>query len=364
MSRLLHFDRKLFTVTLSLLAGGLVMIYSSSAVLALTRRGDPAYFFKHQLVWAVVGVAALFFTQHIDYQRWGERRIVLGLMALEAVLLVMALASPSINGSHRWIKIGPIAVGQPSEAAKLVVVILAAYLLNKRAQEGRDWIHTLLPLGAYTGLVAMLILIQPDLGTVVILACIVCSLLLVAGLPWKWLGAMICIGVVAIGILAVSSPYRRQRLMTFMNPDADPRHEGFQAQQSLIAVGSGGLVGKWVGGGSQKLLFLPEPHTDFIFAMIGEELGLAGNLAVLASFLFFGYLGLKAVRAEQVTLFGRFLAMGVVAWIVVQGLVHMMVTLTLLPTKGLPLPLLSYGGSNLVVTMAAIGILLNVSQHE
>jgi cell division protein FtsW len=162
----------------------------------------------------------------------------------------------------------------------------------------------------------------------------------------------------------VSSPYRRQRLMTFMNPDADPRHEGFQAQQSLIAVGSGGLVGKWVGGGSQKLLFLPEPHTDFIFAMIGEELGLVGNLAVLASFLFFGYLGFKAVRAEQVTLFGRLLAMGVVAWVVVQGLIHMMVTITLLPTKGLPLPLLSYGGSNLVVTLAAVGILLNVSQHE
>jgi cell division protein FtsW len=363
MSRLLYFDRKLFTVTLGLLAAGLVMIYSSSAVLALTRKGDPGYFFKHQLLWAVVGVVALFVTQHIDYRRWGKRRVVLGLMALEVVLLLMALASPSINGSHRWIKVGSIAIGQPSEAAKLVILILAAYLLNKRAEERREWIHTLVPLGAYAGLVAVLIVIQPDLGTVVILGAILCSLLLVAGLPWKWLVSMVCIGVVAVGILAVSSPYRRQRLMTFMNPDADPRHEGFQAQQSLIAVGSGGLVGNWLGGGSQKMLFLPEPHTDFIFAMIGEELGFAGNLVVLGSFLFFGYLGLKAVRSAP-DLFGAYLAMGVVAWVVLQALVHIMVTLTLLPTKGLPLPLLSYGGSNLVVTMAGVGILLNVSQHE
>ena len=211
---------------------------------------------------------------------------------------------------------------------------------------------------------AVLILIQPDLGTVVILGAILCSLLLVAGLPWKWLGAMLCIGVVAVGILAVSSPYRRQRLMTFMNPDADPRHEGFQAQQSLIAVGSGGLVGKWVGGGSQKLLFLPEPHTDFIFAMIGEELGLAGNLAVLGELPLLRLPGVQGGARRAGTLFGRLLAMGVVAWIVLQALIHMMVTLTMLPTKGLPLPLLSYGGSNLVVTLAGVGILLNVSQHE
>ena len=362
MSRLLYFDRRLFTVTLGLLATGLVMIYSSSAVLALTRKGDPAYFFKHQMVWAAIGVVALFVTQHIPYAKWGQRKIVLGLMGLEVILLLLALASPAINGSHRWIKLGPMTL-QPSETAKLVILILAAYLLNKRAEERREWIHTLVPLGAYAGFVAVLIVIQPDLGTVVILGAILCSLLLVAGLPWKWLVSMALIGVVAVGILAVSSPYRRQRLMTFMNPDADPRHEGFQAQQSLIAVGSGGLAGNWMGGGSQKMLFLPEPHTDFIFAMIGEELGFAGNLVVLGSFLFFGYLGLKAVRSAP-DLFGAYLAMGVVAWVVLQALVHMMVTLTLLPTKGLPLPLLSYGGSNLVVTMAGVGILLNVSQHE
>ena len=362
MSRLLSFDRRLFTVTMGLLAFGLVMIYSSSAVLALARKGDPAYFFKHQLVWAVIGVAALFATQQIPYKKWGERKMVLGLMALEVVLLILALASPAINGSHRWIKHGPMTL-QPSETAKLVVVILGAYLLNKRVEEKRDWLHTLIPLGAYVGFVACLILIQPDLGTVVILGAIMGSILLAAGLPWKWLGGIVCLGTVAISILAVSSPYRRQRLMTFMNPEADVRHEGFQAQQSLIAVGSGGLVGKWVGGSSQKLLFLPEPHTDFIYAMIGEELGLVGNLLVLGSFLFFAYLGLKAVRAAP-DLFGAYLSMGIVSWVVLQALIHIMVTLTLLPTKGLPLPLLSYGGSNLVVTLAGVGILLNVSQHQ
>ncbi len=362
MSRYLSFDRKLFTVTLGLLAFGLAMIYSSSAVLALTRKGDPGYFFKHQLVWAIIGVIALFCTQRIPYTQWGRRKYVLGLMSLEVMLLLLDLASPSINGSHRWIKLGPMTL-QPSETAKLVVVILGAFLLNKRVEEKREWTKALVPLGAYVGFVAVLILVQPDLGTVVILGAIMVSLLLVAGLPWKWLGGMILIGAVAVSVLAVSSPYRRQRLMTFMNPEADVRHEGFQAQQSLIAVGSGGLVGKWVGGSSQKLLFLPEPHTDFIYAMIGEELGLVGNLLVLGCFLFFGYLGLKAVRGAP-DLFGALLAMGIVSWVVLQALVHIMVTLTLLPTKGLPLPLLSYGGSNLVVTLAGIGILLNVSEHE
>ncbi len=338
------------------------MIYSSSAALALAKRGDPSYFFNHQAVWAVIGIVALLVTLRVPYEKWGQRRVVLGLAALEVLLLLMALASHPINGSHRWIKIGPMTL-QPSETAKLVVVVFCAYMLNKRIQEKREWLQVLVPVAVYVGFVAVLILIQPDLGTVVVLGSIVVTLLLVAGLPWRALGALLAMGVLAVGLLALSSPYRRQRLMTFMDPGADPKHSGFQAQQSLIAVGSGGLVGKWVGGGSQKLLFLPEPHTDFIYSMIGEELGMAGNLVVLGCFLAFGYLGLRAVRAAPDP-FGAYLAMGIVAWVVLQAIMHICVTLTLLPTKGLPLPLLSYGGSNLVVTLAGVGILLNVSQHE
>lgn len=362
MSRVLRFDSKLLTVSMGLLAGGLVMIYSSSAALALAKRGDPSYFFNHQAVWAVIGIVALLVTLRVPYEKWGQRRVVLGLAVLEVLLLLMALASHPINGSHRWIKFGPMTL-QPSETAKLVVVVFCAYMLNKRIKEKREWLQTLIPVAVYVGFVGVLILIQPDLGTVVVLGSIVVSLLLAAGLPWKVLGALLTMGVLAVGLLALSSPYRRQRLMTFMDPGADPKHSGFQAQQSLIAVGSGGLVGKWVGGGSQKLLFLPEPHTDFIYAMIGEELGMVGNVVVLGCFLAFGFLGLRAVRAAPDP-FGAYLAMGIVAWVVLQAVMHICVTLTLLPTKGLPLPLLSYGGSNLVVTLAGVGILLNVSQHE
>ena len=362
MSRLLRFDRKLLGVTLGLLALGIVMIYSSSAVIALTRKGDPNYFFTHQLVWAAIGIVVMLVTLHFDYKRWNEKKIFISLMAIQLVLLLLALLSPAINGSHRWIKLGP-ATMQPSETAKLVVVIFAAHMLSKRVKEGRTWAQVLIPLCAYSGLVAALILIQPDLGTVVVLGAILITVLLAAGLPTRWLGAVAAVTLVGLVVLALSSPYRRERIMTFLHPDADPRHAGFQAQQSLIAVGSGQLIGKWVGGGSQKLLFLPHPHEDFIYAMIGEELGFVGNVAVLGGFLLLGFLGLKAARAAP-DHFGGYLALGIVAWIVLQALIHIMVTLTLLPTKGLPLPLLSYGGSNLVVTMAGIGILLNVSQYE
>jgi cell division protein FtsW len=362
MSRLLRFDRKLLGVSLGLLALGIVMIYSSSAVIALTRKGNPSYFFTHQLLWAGIGLVVLLVTLNIDYKRWNDRKVVLGLVALEVALLILALLSPAINGSHRWIKLGPLTL-QPSETAKLVVVILAAYVLSKRVREGRSWAQALLPICAFVGLVAALIIVQPDLGTVVVIGSIVISVLLVAGLPTRWLGALTLVTVVALVVLALSSPYRRQRVMTFMDPGADPQASGFQARQSLIAVGSGQVIGKWVGGGSQKLLFLPHPHEDFIYAMIGEELGFVGNVAVLGGFLALGFFGLRAVRGAP-DAFGAYLALGIVSWVVLQALIHIMVTLTLLPTKGLPLPLLSYGGSNLVVTLAGIGILLNVSQYE
>ncbi len=362
MSRLLRFDRQLMGLTLGLLALGLIMIYSASAVIALNRKGSPNYFFTHQAVWAVIGLAALFVTLKIPYQRWKDRRLILLMLGGELLLLALALASPAINGSHRWIRVWKMTL-QPSESAKLVVVLFTAYMLDKRLREGKEWIQTILPLGVLVGVVSVLILIQPDLGTVVVLCATVGLLLFVAGLPWKWMALFAGTGFAGVVMLILSSPYRMQRLLTFLNPGADPKNAGFQARQSLIAVGSGGFLGKWFGGGSQKLMFLPEPHTDFIYAMIGEELGFIGALAVLALFLYLGYRGIKAARAAP-DHFGSFLAVGIVAWVLGQALIHMMVTLTLLPTKGLPLPLLSYGGSNLVVTLAGLGILLNVSQHE
>lgn len=362
MSRTLRYDRQLAVVILALMAAGLVMIYNASSVVALKHKGDPMYFFTHQAVWMVVGIAALLVGLRIPYTWWRDRRVVLTLLSAEFLLLVVALFMPAINGSHRWIRVWKMTL-QPSESAKLVLVIFAAYLIERKQREGRDWVQTLVPLAAVGGLASVLILLQPDLGTVAVLWVILGSLLFATGLPWKWIAPACAGGFAVLLLLIVTAPYRLQRLLVFLNPGADPQGKGFQAQQSLIAVGSGGLFGKWFDGASQKLMFLPEPHTDFIYAMVGETFGLLGCAALLGLFLWLGYRGFRAVKGAPDE-FGALLAVGLTTWILGQALIHIMVTLCLLPTKGLPLPLFSYGGSNLVVTLSGLGILLNVSQHE
>jgi len=364
MSRTLRYDRNLLVTVMALSTLGLIMIYSSSSVLALTRKGDTGYFFFRQGIWMLAGLAVMLVLMRIPFTFWKRREVVLGLVSLEAVLLVASLASPAINGSHRWIRIGPLG-GQPSEAAKLVLVIFTAYMLDKRLKEKRGWIPILVIVGSYLAFIGVAILKQPDLGTCVVLAGIFLSMLFLDGVPMKGLAAMGAAGALLLAVFVMSSPYRYQRLVTFLNPNLDPQGSGFQARQALIAVGSGGLTGKWLEGGSQKLMYLPEPHTDFIYAMIGEELGLVGTAAVLAAFLLFCYIGMRAVvRLPRDQHFAALLGGGIVSWIVLQALVHIGVNLTLLPTKGLPLPFLSYGGSSLVVGLAGVGILLNVSQYR
>jgi len=362
MSRLLRFDRGLLATITGLVVFGLIMIYSSSAVVALTHKGTPNFFLLRQAMWAAVGFVALFITLKIDYQHWKNRKVVLGLFAVEMSLLLTALVSPAINGSHRWIRVWKMTL-QPSESAKLVVVLLTAYLLDKRLKENREWSQLLVPFSALFGLLCALIVIEPDLGTVVVLCTTAAVTLFVGGLPWRWTAGAAAVGIAGLFIAILALPYRLQRLLTFLHPNADQLKTGFQAHQSLVAVGSGGFFGNWFEGGSQKFLFLPQPHTDFIYAMVAEGFGLVGALAVLCLFLYLGFRGLMAVRGAP-DAFGAYLAVGITAWVVFQALIHIMVTLTLLPTKGLPLPLFSYGGSNLVVTMAGLGILLNVSQHE
>ncbi len=362
MPRELRFDRAQLATALAMVALGLILIYSSSGVLALTRKGTPNYFVVRQAVWVGLGLLVLLAALKVPYTVWKRRRVVLALVAAEILLLALAFAMPAINGSHRWIRLGPLTV-QPSESAKLVLILLAAYLLDKREQEKRTWVQLGLPLGILAGLMALLILLQPDLGTVVMLGVILLCMLFCAGFPLRWIAVAAVVGALLVSALMVTSSYRRARLMTFMDPEHDPKGAGFQARQSLIAVGSGGLPGKWFAGGSQKLMFLPEPHTDFLYAMIGEELGMAGTFGVLGLFLTFGALGLRTVRGAPEP-FAAHVAVGLVAWIFFQGLIHIMVTLTLLPTKGLPLPLMSYGGSSMVVALAGVGMLLNVSQYR
>jgi cell division protein FtsW len=299
----------------------------------------------------------------IPFTFWNQRRIVYALAAINAALLLVALLGAAVNGSHRWIRVGPMTL-QPSESAKLVMVLFAAFLLDKRFRERKgDWIQTLLVLGSYAAFCAAAILAQPDLGSVVVLGVILMIMLFVEGFPLPWFAGLAAAAAAGVAALVLTSPYRLQRLMTFLHPEMDPQHAGFQARQSLIAVGSGGITGRWIEGGSQKLLFLPLPHTDFIYSMIGEELGMLGCLVVLGAFLLLGYLGYRTVRGVE-DHFAKLVACGITVWILLQAMLHIGVTLTLLPTKGLPLPLVSYGGSALVVTMTAVGILLNLSQYK
>ncbi len=363
MARELRYDRAILVVTLAMLAAGVVFILSSSGVLALRSKGNPNYFLTRQVVWAFVGLAVLLVAAtkiKLDYLK--RRKVVLALVAVELVMLCATLAMPRINGSHRWLRLGPLSA-QPSEAAKLVLIILAAYLLEKRQRENRTWVQMGVPLGVVAGLMGLIILLQPDLGTVFVLGVIILAMLFVGGFPLRWIAVAVVGGALLLATLMMMSSYRRARLMTFMNPEQDPKGAGFQIRQSLIAVGSGGITGKWLGGGSQKLMFLPEPHSDFIYAMIGEELGMVGTFSVLGLFLAFGYLGFRAASSAP-DAFSAYVAVGIVSWIFFQGMIHIYVTLAMLPAKGLPLPLMSYGGSSLVVALAGVGLLLNVSQYR
>ncbi len=364
MSRILRYDRSLLVTVMALSTLGLIMIYSSSSVLALTRKGASGYFFVRQGIFMLLGLVIMLVLMKIPYTIWQRREVVLGLISLEAILLLVALVSPAINGAHRWIRVGPITI-QPSESAKLVLVIFTAYMLDKRLKEKKGWMPILVILGSYLGFIGAAILKQPDLGTCVVLAAIFLSLLFLDGVPLKGMAVLGVAGAILLAVFVVSSPYRFQRLITFLNPGADPQGAGFQARQALIAVGSGGVSGRWLEGGSQRLMFLPEPHTDFIYAMIGEELGIIGTTAVLAGFLLVGFLGIRTmVRLPADAHFAALLAGGITSWILLQGIIHIGVNLTLLPTKGLPLPFLSYGGSSLLVSLAGMGILLNVSQYK
>jgi cell division protein FtsW len=279
------------------------------------------------------------------------------------VLLVGVLAAPSAQGAHRWFRLGPFGV-QPSELAKVATVVLLAHMLCRRtAEEVNDLRQTLLPAVSLIGLLALLIVIEPDLGSAVILLTTAAALLFVAGLRWRYIGATAAAGVLFVVGAVIAQPYRLQRIKTFLNPGADTQGAGFQLAQSLLAVGSGGLWGVGLGQGQQKAYYLPAAHTDFIFSVIGEELGLVGTLFVLAGVGVLAWRGLRAaLRAPD--RFELYVALGATCLLVVQSLVHMGVCVGLLPTKGLSFPLLSYGGSSLLASLVVVGLLLNVSQHS
>ncbi|MDT5063640.1 MAG: cell division protein FtsW [Acidobacteriota bacterium] len=362
MARKLQADKWLFAATAGLALFGIVMVYSASAIMAQGENHSQYYYVIKQGIWTAVGFVAMLVMMQFDYQRLRDRRIVYGLLGVTALLLLAVFAFPRINGAHRWIKLAGFSV-QPSELSKLALAIFLAYFLEKRAGEEGSLRRTFLPCLAVTGMLAALVLKEPDLGTALMLVVVCVVICFTAGVRLLHLGMAAAPGLVVGAWMLLFVPWRFQRLVTFTNPWADPQDKGFQVVQSLIAVGSGGPSGLGFAQGKQKMFFLPFAHSDFIFAVVGEELGLFGALTVVTVFGILLWRGVRAaLRAPD--RFGMLLGLGLVTAIVVQALFNISVVLSLLPTKGIPLPFISYGGSSLVPTLIAVGILLNISQYS
>ena len=360
MAKKLAFDRLLFTVVVLLVGIGLVMVYSASAPMARAQGHAVNPFLVRQLAAAAIGFGAMFAVMHLDYRLLKRPAVVGALLAGVFALLVLVLFGPQLNATRRWLFVGGVSI-QPSELAKLALIPFVAYQLD-RARERVNRRETLLPVGLVTGAVAGLVVLQPDLGTAVLLVLTVGTLLFLGGLAWRYVLAGAALGLPVAALLVWAEPYRRARLFSFLDPERDPLGSGFQALQSLIAVGSGGLGGLGPGESVQKLYFLPYPHSDFIYSIVAEELGLVGALVVLGLFAILFWRGARAgLKAPDP--FGRYLGWGFVALLALQAMINISVALALLPTKGIPLPFLSYGGSSLVVSLTACGVLLNVSQH-
>jgi cell division protein FtsW len=349
-------------VTVALALVGLVMVFSASAVVAGNRFQDSVYFLKRHLVWLVVGFPLFTLVSRMDYMVW--KRLAFPALGLTVVLLVWVLL-PSvemIKGARRWLRLGPISV-QPAEMAKLASILYLAVYLAKREGHLDDFATGFLPPTIVVGLLAVLVLLQPDLGTVVVIGLVTAALLFVAGARLTHLLGLTVVAVASLCVLIWRAPYRLKRIMTVFDPWKDPTGAGFQVTQSVLAFGSGGAFGVGLGEGRQKLFFLPEAHTDFVLALVGEELGLVGTLSVMALYALLVFKGFAIARQAREP-FGRYLALGIALQIAFQALINAGVATGLFPTKGLTLPLVSYGGSSLVVTLVALGLLLSISRDR
>ena len=362
MARKLQSDKWLFVATLALICASVVMVYSASALVALERFQQPYLFVTRQLIWASVGIAVLSIVMRIDYRTYRNDKLVWALLGLVGILLIAVLFSRPINNARRWIGIGGFGI-QPSELAKLAAIIFTALVLERRRHRINEVSYSLLPIGVIVGGLVGLIMLQPDFGTSVSLLAVIGVMVFAAGLSYRYLFGTLLLALPALYVILMQADYRRRRLLTFMDPWADPLGDGFQIIQSLIAVGTGGVFGKGLMAGVQKLFYLPEPFTDFIFAVIAEETGLIGASFVVLCFCVIGWRGLRtAMRAPDA--FGAYLALGITMMLVLQAFFNISVVLGLVPTKGIPLPLVSNGGSSMLINLLAIGVLLNISQHQ
>lgn len=355
-------DYVIFFAIIALLGIGVVMVYSSSAISAYVNFDDSYYFLKRQLIWASLGIVSMLFTMNIDYHVWRKlaKPILLATLVLLGLVLVPGLGRV-VNGARRWLGFGSLYL-QPSEIAKLSMVLYCATSLARSQDKINSFMKGVVPNLAVLMLVFGLILKEPDLGTALAIGATVFILLFSAGAKVTHLASLGLTGVAGVVVAILVEPYRLKRLIAFSDPWADPLNTGYHIIQSLYAIGSGGLFGVGLGRSREKFLYLPEPHTDFIFAILGEELGLIGTLAVILLFFLFAWRGYKvAISAPDV--YGSLLAAGLTTMITIQALMNIAVVTASMPVTGIPLPFLSFGGSALIFTLSGVGILLNISRY-
>lgn len=353
-------DTTLLLITVALTCIGLVMVYSSSAIMAAERFNDGFYFLKRQLCYGVFGLLLMGLATYLNYPLWRRLAVValLGSMVLLALLFVPGFGV-RVSGATRWLQLPGLTL-QPAELVKLSLVLYLAHSLTRKKEKVRSLSKGYLPYLLVLAVLLGMLLKQPDLGSAMIIAGVALSMLIVAGVRWRYIVPTLLLTLPVLYVLVMQVDYRRRRIMAFLDPWEDPFDSGFQIIQSLVAFGKGGVLGQGLGIGEQKLFYLPEAHTDFIFSVIGEELGLAGVLVVAALFLLLVLRGIRIALNSQEP-FGRHLAFGLSLLLGLEAFVNLAVCMGLLPTKGLALPFISYGGTSLVVCLLAVGILLNIS---
>ena len=361
MAKRVGVDKWLFGTVLLLVLFGLVSVFSASAVIAKATLGSPYAYVMRQAGFALAGMVALFVLMRVDYRKYNNPKLIFPLMGITGLLLLGVFAWHGMNGAHRWVRLPGITL-EPSELAKPMIVVFLAWFLQTRIHTIDNIKETILPAVIPPLLFVGLSLLEPDLGTALVCAVVMMLMLFLAGLQVKWLFVALAAASPVMYYMLFRVAWRAKRMLVFLHPEADPKGAGFHIMQSLIAVGTGGIRGLGLMEGRQKLFYLPEPHTDFIFANISEELGLIGALCVLAAFCILGYRGLRAAFMSSDP-FARFLAFGLTTIILVQAFFNMSVVLALLPTKGLPLPFISSGGTSVFVTLACMGVLLNVTRE-
>lgn len=355
-------DMILLGSVLALLGLGIIMVYSSSAVKGYIQYDDPYHFVKMEFIWAALGLAAMALAMWIDLKvirRWAKPLLLVAIALL--VLVKIPGIGRTVNGADRWIGLGPLSI-QPSEIIKLSMVVIMAHILALNPAKIRSFRQGLLPVLGLLGLISGLIMLQPDLGTTLVIAGVTFFMLIAAGAR---IGHLAALGGVALALVVASiaaAPYRMRRILAFLDPWADPSGKGYQTIQALLALGPGGLFGLGLGQSRQKFLYLPENHTDFIFAMIGEELGFIGASFVILLFFIFAWRGFRVAMAANDVFLGL-LATGLTAMVIIQAMINMGVVSGILPVTGITLPFLSYGGTSLVFTMLGVGALLNISRQ-